>query len=326
VSAETRARILAVALATLLPLGSLAARWLWRGGAQAIELQAWTPESGGWAPADLVVPAGEPLRLRLTSGDVVHGFAIGQSAAPAVDVLPGQVTEVELNFDRPGKYTFYCTRWCGPNHWRMRGTIEVLGEAPAGLPAEPPYVALGLDLDAPHPAASVPAARPSAERGAALDVDLPSAYFTTTYYQRTSPAAAWAGLRADPATAGLADEAVWDLAAYVWQASLAPGATAEGRELYAASCAACHGLDGRGGGVLAPTPAAHAAAAGEPHSATPDFADPGAMFGASPALLHGKIVRGGMGTGMPYWGPIFTDAQTWALVGYLWTFTMEVER
>jgi len=26
------------------------------------------------------------------------------------------------------------------------------------------------------------------------------------------------------------------------------------------------------------------------------------MLGASPALLHGKIVRGGMGTGMPYWG------------------------
>jgi hypothetical protein len=40
------------------------------------------------------------------------------------------------------------------------------------------------------------------------------------------------------------------------------------------------------------------------------------MLGASPALLQGKIIRGGMGTGMPYWGPIFTEAQTWALVDY----------
>ena len=31
------------------------------------------------------------------------------------------------------------------------------------------------------------------------------------------------------------------------------------------------------------------------------------MLGASDAILEGKIIRGGMGTGMPYWGPIFTD-------------------
>ena len=47
------------------------------------------------------------------------------------------------------------------------------------------------------------------------------------------------------------------------------------------------------------------------------------MLGASPALLQGKIVRGGMGTGMPYWGPIFTDEQIWSLVAYLWTFQFQ---
>ena len=53
--------------------------------------------------------------------------------------------------------------------------------------------------------------------------------------------------------------------------------------------------------------------------------DTGAMLGASPALLHGKIIRGGMGTGMPYWGPIFTDEQTWAVVDYLWSFQFEYQ-
>ena len=56
-----------------------------------------------------------------------------------------------------------------------------------------------------------------------------------------------------------------------------------------------------------------------------DFTDAEHMLGASPAVLHGKIVRGGMGTGMPYWGPIFTDQQVWDLVTYLWTFQFDLE-
>lgn len=51
-----------------------------------------------------------------------------------------------------------------------------------------------------------------------------------------------------------------------------------------------------------------------------DFTDPVAMLSANSAHLQGKIMRGGMGTGMPYWGPIFTEDQTWALVAYLRTF------
>jgi mono/diheme cytochrome c family protein len=50
------------------------------------------------------------------------------------------------------------------------------------------------------------------------------------------------------------------------------------------------------------------------------------MLSASPAHLQGKIIRGGMGTGMPYWGPILTEDQTWALVAYLLTFQFEMER
>ena len=55
----------------------------------------------------------------------------------------------------------------------------------------------------------------------------------------------------------------------------------------------------------------------------PDFSDPGQMYGASPALLQGKIIRGGMGTGMPSWGQIFSEDQTWALTDYLWTFSFQ---
>jgi mono/diheme cytochrome c family protein len=44
------------------------------------------------------------------------------------------------------------------------------------------------------------------------------------------------------------------------------------------------------------------------------------MLAASPALLHGKILRGGMGTGMPSWGAILTDDQAWDLVSYIYSF------
>ena len=58
------------------------------------------------------------------------------------------------------------------------------------------------------------------------------------------------------------------------------------------------------------------------HTRPPDFTNPQVLLGASPALLAGKIIRGGMGTGMPYWGPIFTVDQIDDLVSYIYTFAL----
>jgi mono/diheme cytochrome c family protein len=55
-----------------------------------------------------------------------------------------------------------------------------------------------------------------------------------------------------------------------------------------------------------------------------DFGDSTQMLGASLAVLQGKIIRGGMGTGMPYWGTIFTDEEIEALVDYIWTFQFPI--
>lgn len=56
-----------------------------------------------------------------------------------------------------------------------------------------------------------------------------------------------------------------------------------------------------------------------------NLADPSSLLGASPALLEGKILRGGMGTGMPYWGPIFTAEQIDALAMTLYSFHFDME-
>ncbi|MGB3717759.1 MAG: c-type cytochrome [Candidatus Promineifilaceae bacterium] len=319
---EWAARLLLV----LLIAGLFLAIVLARRPAQAVEIHAVMPEKGGWLPDDLSAEVGVPLNLRLTSDDVMHGFAVGQQTWPAVDVRPGQVTELTLTFDEPGTYTFYCTRWCGPNHWRMRGTIEVTGEANGLTVAEsaqpPHYISLGLDIDAPHEVVSQLDRLPSATRGEALDFTVPLQFRTRDTYLEQSPFELRQALRADPGTAELSDGDIWDLTAFVWQSNSTPESMQLGQRLYAENCAACHGENGDGKGVMAPSKIAGNDSESFGRALLPprDFTDAQQMLGANTALLQGKIIRGGMGTGMPYWGAIFTDEEIEALVDYIWTF------
>lgn len=298
---------------------------LWLRLEQTVDVHARMAELGGWSPGTLTVGVNQPLHLRFTSDDVPHGFAVGQQDWPSVEIVPGEKATTTLTFDRPGTYTFYCTRWCGSNHWRMRGVIEVTGPTTASATAQPPlYVTLGLDLDEPHPAAVIPDQAPSAQRGAALGVELASIYLQPDYYRAHSPAAMWQDLRAE--VPDLTETEIWDLVAWTWQRHTTPKALRTGQQLYADNCAACHGAAGAGDGALAEALAASSPTdMGRATTRPADFTEAASMLGASPALLHGKIIRGGMGTGMPYWGPIFTEAQTWALVDYLWTFQFETE-
>ena len=301
--------------------------WGWWQNFGWVEVHAAMPQRGGWLTDRLTARVGEPLALRLISDDVVHGFAVGQMDFEPVELMPGQPVEVSLIFDQPGTYTFYCTRWCGADHWRMRGTITVTGDgdpAPVESPEPPLYLQLGLDLDAPHEAVVTPAAAPSAARGAAIADRLAS--LPGFQYRETRPDQFWQALRSDPTLEGLSDEELWDLVAWQWQQSTIPAALAEGEALYQQDCAACHGVNGGGDGVFS---AADAQAgdgqrpSGNELEPAADFTDPVRMLGASSALLQGKILRGGMGTGMPSWGLIYTPEQTWALVDYLWTFQFQ---
>lgn len=328
-----RERLARAILVVLAALAMLAVALGWRAFQDRLILRARMPEQGGWNPSSFSATVGKPLRLRLTSDDVTHSFAVGQTDWPVVDVYPGEVTEVTLTFEHPGKYVFYCTRWCGPNHWRMRGSIEVASAE--GLPAEPAvedraplYLDLNLDIDAPHPASAIPLAKPSAARGAAFLENMPSAYRSMEYLRSHSPAETWRALRAEPFAQGLNDQQVWDLVASLWQSGSSPEQLDQGQALYAQNCAACHGENGAGEGVFADQAASLGAMPGpavvdSDLKAPADFNDSSTMLGASPALLQGKIMRGGMGTGMPYWGPIFSEDQVWAIIGYLYTFQFD---
>lgn len=155
---EYLARAIVVTLLVLVLALPVIGKTLWRlQNPTVLEMRARLPESGGWSPSTITVRSRQLLTLRFTSEDVVHGFAIGKLDQPEIEILPGEFVETTLILSTPGKYVFYCTRWCGPNHWRMRGVINVIGDGPTPTPEPTPlYLGLEIDLDAPHQAEVIP--------------------------------------------------------------------------------------------------------------------------------------------------------------------------
>lgn len=80
-----------------------------------------------FVPQCIVVPAGVPVRFRITSADAVHllsflGTDYGLKAAPGV------VNQASFTFPKPGQFKIPCHEFCGPGHYAMRGQLQVVGE------------------------------------------------------------------------------------------------------------------------------------------------------------------------------------------------------
>ena len=77
---------------------------------------------------DLVIPAGEPVALSITSRDVIHSFWI-----PALngkrDAVPGREHPLLIEADEPGVYRGQCTEFCGLSHAYMRMRVVALSPA-----------------------------------------------------------------------------------------------------------------------------------------------------------------------------------------------------
>jgi cytochrome c oxidase subunit 2 len=77
---------------------------------------------------ELHVPVNTPIKLTLTSQDVIHSFYI-----PALrikqDAIPGQYRTLWFNATRPGTYHLFCAEYCGTNHSKMTGQVYVMQES-----------------------------------------------------------------------------------------------------------------------------------------------------------------------------------------------------
>jgi cytochrome c oxidase subunit II len=73
----------------------------------------------------LHVPVGEPIKLTMTSQDVIHGFYIPAFRVKK-DVLPGRYTSIWFKADQTGVYHIFCSQYCGTNHSEMIGWVYVM--------------------------------------------------------------------------------------------------------------------------------------------------------------------------------------------------------
>jgi len=93
----------------------MAKKWMWK-----------FAYPGGPNSTDVLrVPAGRPIRLLLTSRDVIHSFFV-----PALrlkqDVLPGRYTQTWFKATQPGHFQIFCAEYCGLGHSSMLGEVLVM--------------------------------------------------------------------------------------------------------------------------------------------------------------------------------------------------------
>jgi cytochrome c oxidase subunit 2 len=93
----------------------VAKQWMWKlqhpGGQREIN--------------ELHVPVGRPVRLLMTSEDVIHSFFV-PALRQKQDVLPGRYTSLWFEATLPGEYHLFCAEYCGTDHSRMIGRVVVM--------------------------------------------------------------------------------------------------------------------------------------------------------------------------------------------------------
>jgi cytochrome c oxidase subunit II len=67
---------------------------------------------------EIRIPAGRRVAFSFSSEDVIHSFWV-PNLAGKIDLVPGRVTRMSLQADRPGLYRGQCAEFCGAQHARM---------------------------------------------------------------------------------------------------------------------------------------------------------------------------------------------------------------
>jgi cytochrome c oxidase subunit II len=77
---------------------------------------------------EIHIPAGRPVELRLTTGDVIHSLWV-PALAGKVDMIPGRTNRLVLRADRPGTFRGQCAEYCGGQHAMMALYVVATPEA-----------------------------------------------------------------------------------------------------------------------------------------------------------------------------------------------------
>ena len=102
------------------PAGALeihvvAKQWMWK-----------TQHPNGAREIDaLHIPVDKPVRLVMTSQDVIHSFFVPAFRVKQ-DVVPGREAEIWFQATKTGVFPLLCAEYCGTDHSMMRGRIIVM--------------------------------------------------------------------------------------------------------------------------------------------------------------------------------------------------------
>ena len=73
----------------------------------------------------LVLPVNTPIKIVLSSTDVLHSFYIPVMRAK-MDVLPNRYNVMWFDAEKVGEYSIFCTEYCGTQHSQMSGTVKIV--------------------------------------------------------------------------------------------------------------------------------------------------------------------------------------------------------
>lgn len=74
---------------------------------------------------ELHVPVGQPVKLTMTSEDVIHDFFIPAFRVKK-DVVPGRYSSIWFEATKTGRYHLFCAQYCGTYHSHMTGWVIVM--------------------------------------------------------------------------------------------------------------------------------------------------------------------------------------------------------
>jgi cytochrome c oxidase subunit II len=90
-------------------------QWLWE----------FEYKNGKKTTNELYAPVGMPIKLLMTSADVIHSFYI-PSFRQKQDVVPGMYTMTWFQAQEKGVFQIFCTEFCGTNHSAMLAKVHIV--------------------------------------------------------------------------------------------------------------------------------------------------------------------------------------------------------
>jgi len=74
---------------------------------------------------ELHVPVGRPVKMIMTSEDVIHDLFVPAFRVKA-DIIPGRYSHMWFEATKPGEYHLFCAEYCGTKHSGMIGRVIVM--------------------------------------------------------------------------------------------------------------------------------------------------------------------------------------------------------